>query len=100
MAHMVFVETTRPATRAIDHAPAMGHEVTLIRSGRFDWLLPPAEHNRIRALDIRRVEIADTRSDVLIEAALRDLMAGGPVDAVLTALQPAGWASGRRRHGA
>ena len=89
MAHMVFVETTRPATRAIDHALAMGHEVTLIRSGRFDWLLPPAEHERIRALDIRRVEIADTRSDVLIEAALRDLMAGGPVDAVLTALQPA-----------
>lgn len=88
MAHMVFVETTRPATRALDHALAMGHEVTLIRSGRFDWLLPPAEHERIRALDIRRVEIADTRSDALIETALHDLMALGPVDAVLTALQP------------
>ena len=36
MAHLVFVETTRPGIQALEAAKQAGHTVSLITSGKFD----------------------------------------------------------------
>jgi hypothetical protein len=60
MSHLVFVETTASGVQAIQEAVRLGHTVTLIRSGKFDWLLEPAHDCALAAVGCRTVRVADT----------------------------------------
>ncbi|KVE23897.1 hypothetical protein WS67_22085 [Burkholderia singularis] len=86
MAHLVFVETTRPGLQALEAAKRFGHTVSLITSGKFDWLLDDtAKGERKRLVDFTW-QAADTQNADAVHAALTACTAEHRVDTVLSAL--------------
>jgi len=88
MAHVVFIETTRPGIQAIEAAKRLGHKVSLVTSGNFDWLLTPAELATVRDSVDAIYSAPSTQSADDCERALIECMAVEPIDAVLTVLHP------------
>jgi biotin carboxylase len=86
MAHLVFVESTRPGIRALEVARALGHRVTYVTSHRMDWLFGEADRANLRRHADRIVEVSDAHdADVLTEA-LRAVAAEEAIDAALSTL--------------
>jgi biotin carboxylase len=84
MAHLVFVEISRFGIQALEHAVRLGHRITRLTSGKFDWLLRAEDQAALAALPCETVRIADSQDPGAIEAGLSEVVARGPVDAVLT----------------
>lgn len=88
MAHIVFIETTRPGIQAIEAAKRMGHKVSFVTSGKFDWLLTPSEFSAIRESVDSIYSVSSTQSADDCEHALRECMSVELIDAVLTVFHP------------
>jgi len=86
MSHFVFVETTRPGIQALEQAQRLGHTVTRLTSGKFDWLLRPEDHEAVRRLGCGTVAIDDSQDADCVERGLRQCLQVGAVDAVLSTL--------------
>ncbi|NIF89965.1 ATP-grasp domain-containing protein [Burkholderia sp. Cy-637] len=86
MAHLVFVETTRPGIQALEAAKQAGHTVSLITSGKFDWLLDDAGRQARARLVDHSWSAEDTQDPDAVHAALRACLAAHRVDAVLSTL--------------
>lgn len=88
MAHVVFIETTRPGIQAIEAAKRLGHRVSFVTSGSFDWLLTADEHARVRGLVDAVYSAPSTQTADGCERALIECAADTPIDAVLTVFHP------------
>lgn len=87
MAHLVFVEITALGVQSIAHAKRLGHEVTLLRSPRYDFVTPPAERARAEELADRTLHLDDLQDVGLLIGPLREHgIRPGDVDAVLSTL--------------
>jgi len=89
MAHLVFVESTRPGLRALEVARRLGHHVTYVTAHQMDWLLPEADRARLRrCADVVDVVIdaPDTHDPDALTAVLGRHAAARPIDAVLSTL--------------
>ncbi|GAB3260441.1 ATP-grasp domain-containing protein [Chitinimonas naiadis] len=87
MSHLVFIESTRAGIQMFDIARRLGVRTTLLTSGKFDWLYPPADRQRLHALADQVITIADTQCVDDIAMALRRCHTQHPVSAVLSTLQ-------------
>jgi biotin carboxylase len=99
MAHLVFVQTTRPGIQALAAAKRLGYRSTLLTSAKFDWLLNDADRAAASEQADAVVRIDDTQSPDAVAAALEALLREGPVDGVLSTFHlcalPAAVAAGR-----
>lgn len=86
MAHIVFVETTHLGIQAIEAAKRFGHRVSLITSGKVDWLLTE-DDKRIVGQHVDHVwNTSDTQDTVAVRQALQKCHGAFAVDAVLSTL--------------
>lgn len=86
MAHLVFVESTRPGTRALEVARQLGHRVTFVTSHQMDWLLDEAARATIASQAHRIVEVSDSHDPDVLTEALRRLHGEEPIDAAFSVL--------------
>jgi biotin carboxylase len=86
MAHLVFVETTRPGLQAIEAAKRLGHRVTLITSGKFDWLLTDSERAKLQESVDTIWSASDTQNSDAVYSALVACHKSFLIDAVLSTL--------------
>lgn len=86
MAHLVFVESTRPGVRALELARRLGHHVTYVTAHQMDWLLPEADRARLRQHADLVIDAPDTHDPDALAGVLGRHAAGHPIDAVLSTL--------------
>jgi len=87
MSHVVLLESSRAGIQVFEIAQRKGIRTTLITSGKFDWLYPEPERQRLHALATEVVRVGDSQDAVQVAAALRDCHRRRPVDAVFSTLQ-------------
>jgi biotin carboxylase len=86
MAHLVFVESTRPGIRALEVAKQLGHDVTYVTAHQMDWLFREVDQANLRRHADRVIEVSDSHDPDVLTVALRALAAIQPIDAVLSTL--------------
>lgn len=88
MAHLVFVETSRPGTQALAAAKRLGHRVTLLTSPLFDWLVGDGDRAAAKEHVDELIWIDSTQEPDQVLAAVEAVVRKGPpVEAVLTVWQ-------------
>jgi biotin carboxylase len=87
MSHVVLLESSRAGIQVFEIALRKGIRTTLVTSGKFDWLYPESERQRLHALATEVVHVGDSQDAAQVEAALRDCHRRHPVDAVFSTLQ-------------
>lgn len=87
MSHVVLLESSRAGIQVFELASRKGVRATLITSGKFDWLLPESERDRLHGLATEVIRVADSQDAKQVEAALRSCHHRHPVDAVFSTLQ-------------
>lgn len=86
MAHIVFVECTHLGVQAIEAAKRFGHRVSLVTSGKVDWLLTEDNKRTIRENVDHVWKTDDTQNIAAVRRALIECREAHPIDAVLSML--------------
>ena len=100
MSHVVLLESSRAGIQVLEIALRKRVRVTLITSGKFDWLYPGAERQRLHALAAEVVHVDDSQDAAQVEAALRACHLRHPVDAVFSTLQMCVYPAAEAAHAA
>lgn len=86
MAHLVFVESTRPGVRSLATAKRLGHHVTYVTSHQMDWLFKEEDKANLQSHADSLLRVSNSHDPDLLTDVLMKHAAAQPIDAVLSTL--------------